>query len=224
MAIARRAIQGSTGATLTIPAGVQAGDLMIAFAFRSGSNTAPSLPSGWTAIENGGANTCSQRLAYRLWQSGDSNPVFTNATAGQIAVYSGCHQTTPVHANFILNATTPAENGGSSTTIDVLDNAPTMGVTDGTSWIVSGYGHETASAFDDPDGSLSEWAEHDYGTGLLGFADWSGATATDEQSVTVTGSTDGWRASWCELVAAPEAKRAPDRRGRLQAVNRGATW
>lgn len=68
------------GATVTIPTH-RAGDLIVIFAYRDGSNTAPSLPTGYTNIATGGANTNSSRAGYKIaLSSGETSGTWTNAT------------------------------------------------------------------------------------------------------------------------------------------------
>lgn len=75
--------------TATMPAH-QSGDLLIGYAFRDGSNTAPSLPSGWTNGDNSGANSCSARLGYKVaTSSGETSGTWTNATSLIIVVLRG---------------------------------------------------------------------------------------------------------------------------------------
>lgn len=72
---------GTGTTTATIPTH-QAGDLLVAFAYRDGNTTAPTLPSGWTNIDNSGANTNSGRLAYRVaTASNTTSGTWTNATS-----------------------------------------------------------------------------------------------------------------------------------------------
>lgn len=81
---------GATGSTsVTIPSHV-AGDLIIAFAYRDGSFTPPSLPSGqnWTNLfSNSGASTNSHRIAVKIARdSSEVSGTFTNATDMLIVV------------------------------------------------------------------------------------------------------------------------------------------
>jgi hypothetical protein len=87
----------------------QAGDLLVGFAFRDGSTTAPSLPSGWTNAESGGANSCSVIVATKVAaSSGETSGTWSNATALQIAILRGV---TFDNANaYGAVGTLPAEN------------------------------------------------------------------------------------------------------------------
>ena len=64
-----------------------AGDLIIAYGNRA-SDTPPSLPSGYTDLSSGGANTFSTRLAYKIaTSSSETKPNLTNAANATISVY-----------------------------------------------------------------------------------------------------------------------------------------
>jgi len=68
----------------------EAGDTIIAFAFRDGSTTPPTLPSGWTNLANGGANTSSFRLAIRTATNGSTTSgTWTNATSVMFVAFYG---------------------------------------------------------------------------------------------------------------------------------------
>lgn len=67
----------------TLPAH-QAGDLLIAFAFRDGSTTVPGTPSGWTIFDggSGGANSCAFKLGYKTAaSSSETSGTWTNANS-----------------------------------------------------------------------------------------------------------------------------------------------
>ena len=75
----------------------QAGDIMIAFAFRDGSTTAPSLPSGWTDIRSDGANTCSARSCWKeAVADSDTLPAFTNANTVYVLTIRGADRRNPI--------------------------------------------------------------------------------------------------------------------------------
>lgn len=64
------------------------GDLLIAFAFRSGTNAAPTVPAGWITLGTGFGNSCGYALAYRYATgAGTSGTGFTNAASVAIHVY-----------------------------------------------------------------------------------------------------------------------------------------
>ena len=76
--------------SITIPSGsAAAGDLAYIFSYRRTSNTAPSIPAGWTGSNPTGANSNSAMYAYKTLTSGDigSTVTSTNATAMAIIIY-----------------------------------------------------------------------------------------------------------------------------------------
>jgi hypothetical protein len=79
--------------TIAIPAHA-AGDLILVFAYRSGSNTAPTLPAGWTDLGSSGANSNSIRIGGRIAvDDATISGTWTSATRLAVAVLRG-HDTT----------------------------------------------------------------------------------------------------------------------------------
>jgi surface protein len=133
---------GTTSATL--PAH-QAGDLILAFAFRDGSTTAPTQPSGWTSIAAASANTCSARFAYKVAASGsETTGTWTNATTTIFLVYRGVNT-----ANITA---IDSQSTGSGTTVTYNAN----GFWQGLSRLVTFAGHRsTDTALGTPPGDLT---------------------------------------------------------------------
>jgi len=87
--------------SLTLPGAWAAGDIAVVFAFRSGNTTPPTLPTGWTNINNGatggGGTNCSSRSGYRVLQAGDSTTgTWTNATHLAVSIYRGQKAASPI--------------------------------------------------------------------------------------------------------------------------------
>lgn len=128
-------VGGATGVDTAVAPTTQNRDVVVAFAFRDGSTTPPTVPVGWTTIDAGGnANSCSSVLVYRiisgLWFTG----TFTNATSFCMQVYRGC-AATPIGVN---NRNT----AGSSSTVNYAAltlNRP------GNSWILGFAGISTTN-------------------------------------------------------------------------------
>jgi hypothetical protein len=94
-------IGGAGGdSTVTIPAGAQDNDLLVAFTFRDGNATPPTLPAGWTNIGTG-ANSASVRLCYKLRAAGDTSVTFNNGTASIVHVYRGVNTASPIGGHAI---------------------------------------------------------------------------------------------------------------------------
>lgn len=78
---------GTTSATLPTH---QAGDFILAFAFRDGSTTQPTIPSGWTSLNTRTGTSCCARIAYQFaTSSGTTSGTWTNASTVIFLVYRG---------------------------------------------------------------------------------------------------------------------------------------
>lgn len=186
---------GSASAQTTscTPPTHQAGDLFICFAYRDGNTTAPSLPSGWTNINSGGANTNSHRIGWKIASSSsDTCTGWTNAGGVMLHVYRGANSTTPIGGG--------ASGGASSSS--VAYNTFTLTDTGGTSWVAGFAGHrsvDTTAMGTAPTGmtnrtntagTSSDFASHDTnGT----VSSWS------TKSVSVGGTASGWRSYTVEI-------------------------
>ena len=172
MAISRIGSTTAAGTSLT-PAwsGAKAGDIEIAWAFRSSAATIPTVPSGWTTLASGSGNTCAGVLVYRFCPSPANVPTgtFTGATQLIVVRYSGVKAFGNVAKS---NAT------GTSISYPAL----TMVLSDGTSYIFGAGGHRTATNVNTaPTGMTnitsvsSICAVHDTNGGV---SSWAGASAT----------------------------------------------
>lgn len=120
----------------TLPA-FNADDVAYVFAFRDGSTTAPSLPSGWTNIDSRGANTCSYRCGYRQLVGGDTTTgTWTNATEIVVVVLRGVDLGDP----FGVTATA----GGASATMN-FGALGTFHDLTGRAWVLLMGAHRTAT-------------------------------------------------------------------------------
>lgn len=73
----------------TLPAH-QAGDIIIAFAYRDGSTVSPTLPSGWTNLDGAAGTNTSYKIGYKIAVSGsETTGTWTNATGCVFLVYRG---------------------------------------------------------------------------------------------------------------------------------------
>lgn len=134
-AIARKQATSANANTVAITS-TTAGDVILVFAHRAGSTTAPSLPAGggYTSLASTSVGTSSARLGYKISAGGDTSiGTWTNATQVVTIIYSGLNQTTPVTLNGNAIAAAAA-----TTTLPF--NTFTNGMTAaGTSW-VAGFG------------------------------------------------------------------------------------
>ena len=172
---------GTTSATLPTH---QAGDLILAFAFRDGSTTLPTQPAGWTLVESNTASSSSARLSYKIAaSSGDSTGTWTNASTVIFLVYRGVN-TTAIGFH---------DSEASGTFGPVLYRA--NGYWQGLSRMVAFAGHRsTDTALGTPPGSLTlivnpvdatdEAAA--FQSTVDNFGNWV------DTSVSVGGTTSGW--------------------------------
>ena len=179
---------GTTSATL--PAHV-AGDLIVAFAFRDGSNTVPTLPAGWTDHANSGANTCSARVAYKYAaSSSETSGTWTSATSVIFAVYRSTNA-------ILLGAV--AVGGAASTTVNYP--ALTLQDTSGSSWVAAFSGHRSVDTNlqNAPTGMTARSTVVDATDEAAGFDTNGGVTSWTSQNVSVAGTSSGWRSYVVEI-------------------------
>ena len=187
----------ANAASMTLPAH-ETGDLLIMFAYRSGSTTPPPVPSGWSTWGTGsGANLNASTGGYKVATSdAETSGDWTAATGLICHVYRGQRVAGAIGA--------VGDTGGSGTTVTY----PALSLTDtaGTSLVVTFAGHraintrlETA-----PNGTTlrtnlvgkaaqGEVAGHDTGAVSTWLA----------KAVPIGGSGSGWRARSLELRAEP---------------------
>lgn len=195
MAITRVGSAAADGATITIPAGHQVGDLLLIFSFRS-ALTAPSLPAGWTGLLTNSTGGTSYRLGWKLAVSGaDTSGTWTNATGLICTAYRGISTTrTPVG--------TPVSSTNTNATPNYAQITPLLQANN--SWI-SAFAAivSTTSTLETPPtnmtnhvntvGAAVEYAGHDTnGAYKVGTGNWPATTA----NATVSAE---WRVSVIEI-------------------------
>jgi hypothetical protein len=100
-------VSSSKAATATppMPTGAANGDLIVVFAYRSGTTaTAPTLPTSWTTIVSR-ATAPPILLAYRVYDGVWTMAAFTNATECHAVAIRGRDTVTPAGANANNGAT-----------------------------------------------------------------------------------------------------------------------
>lgn len=117
-----------------IPASMQAGDLMLMFAYGADQSTL-SAPSGWTsgygALISNATDTTNSQMFYlwrRWWQSGDSAPTLTrggtaDCASAVIMGFRGVDPTNPIEdSDYLANGagTSPSYNSMTSTTLNTM--------------------------------------------------------------------------------------------------------
>jgi hypothetical protein len=185
-------VSGITSATL--PAH-QAGDVIIAFAFRDGSTTQPTLPSGWTSIGTRSGTSCCGRAAWkRCASSSETSGTWTNASSVLFIIFRGALASgTPVGGN--------ASQAG--TTASVTYPAATMTAADGTSWVIGLAGHRSVdtSLETAPTGMTNVIDYLDSTCEAAGHDTEAGVSSWSAQSVSVGGTASGWVTFSIELMA-----------------------
>jgi hypothetical protein len=175
------AAAGTTSATL--PAH-QAGDLILAFAFRSGATTATTIPAGWTSIALAGANTTHGRLAFKIAaSSSETSGTWTGATRVIFQVYRNAEP-----ANITLAALRSTATGSSTT---VSYNA--VGAWKDLAWTVAFMGHRSTDNSDGLPTGLTARSSTNSGARMLGADSTDTTTDWATQTVNIGGTSSGWR-------------------------------
>lgn len=141
MAIASRGATGvtaqgaSNSTSVTLPVDVQTGDLMLAVSSYSGVTETLTTPSGWTVVSGpiDKGTAMRQYLLSKIATGTDASSTVSFAWTGntavrntEVAIYSGTHATTPVHASASRVEATAGTTHAS----------PTVNVTVGNCWLV----------------------------------------------------------------------------------------
>lgn len=183
-------------ATVTLPTGIQANDIIILFGYRN-ATTAPSLPAGFTAPTGGtiSANANAGRLCYKIASGAESGTTatMTNANVIQCVVY---------RSFWAVGTVTMATNAASTTT---GIPASTPQVTDGTSWAVYGCGSKQVASQSTPAGTTLRGATQAGTTSIALVADSNAGGATIPSKSSTAGSAVtglGWS---LELIATTPA-------------------
>lgn len=180
---------GVTSATLPTH---QAGDLILAFAYRDGNNTAPTVPSPFITIASAGGSSNSSALAYYTAINGSTTSgTWTNATSVVFLIYRGCTPVSPIGNN--------AVGVGNNTTI--IYPALTPSRTDGTSWVVGFAGHRSTntSIGTAPTGMTNRASVSDATDQAAGHDTNAPVTSWSATSVAVGGTNSNWIARTVEI-------------------------
>jgi len=180
MAISFIGAQGAAATTVTIPTH-QIGDLILIFAYRDGSNTAPTTPAAggtvptWNLIGSSGGNTNSSNFRWATaTATTTTSGTWTNATELICLVYR--------KASIGLSV---GGSGAATTTINYP--ARTLNRTDGSSWVVGVAGHRTATNVEQAPGAMVNRASS--GTEAAGHDTNGGVTTWASTNVTVNASS-----------------------------------
>lgn len=185
---------GVTSATLPTH---QAGDLILAFAYRDGSTTPPTVPSPFTAVTagtgsgGGGAANSSVVGSFVATGSGTSSGTWTNATSVVFHVYRSTQGVGAI-----------AGTNGSSTTITY----PALGlnVTNGSSWVAGFAGHQSTDVAitTAPSGMTNRSSVSDATDEAAGHDTNGGVSSWSQQTASVGGTSASWRSWTVEILDA----------------------
>lgn len=185
-------VSGASGTTTATLGSHQAGDLILVFAYRDGSITAPTLPADFTNISTASGNTNSARVGFKIATSNaESVSTWTNATTTIAVVYRG------------VQAIGGSNNTNGSSNI-VIYPAITMTQTDGSSWVVGFAGHRSTNVTLEvaPPGMTNRISALDATDEAAGHDTDGGVTSWSSKFVSVGGTVSGWASIVVELVAA----------------------
>jgi hypothetical protein len=183
-------VSGASAATNTVAMpSHQAGDLIICWAFRDGSTTVPTMPSGWISLDMGIAGTsCASEVGYKYAASGsETTGTWTSATGVVVVVYRGAYVDAPLYTS----------NSGVSSSI----THPTTGVPhyDSQMWSVRFCGHRTATNLttNTPAGYTARAGVATECRAMDTNGVFTSATGTQSQSVS---ASSGWIAQQIQLI------------------------
>lgn len=187
---------GATGTTSVAFGAHQAGDFLVAYAFRDGSTSAPTIPAGWIQAGAAGASTCWGGLFFKIAaSSGETSGTWTSASRLSVVCYR------PGGTKGLgIGAVSTA--GASSTSVSYP--ALALAIQDGSSWVGGAAGHRSTNTGIEnaPTGMTNVAAASGVdGTAEIAFHDTDdGVAAWSEQSVNVGGTSSGWRSHTFEIV------------------------
>lgn len=189
----------STGVNSSTLPTHQEHDVIVAFAFRDGSTTAPTVPAGWTThAAPAGASGSSMVLAYKVAEDGSTTSgTWTNATSVVFQVYRGVNRTSP------LGGVATASGDSTSVTYPSITITDTPDVTWQAPWVLSFSGIRSidTSLETAPTGMTARSHIQDSTVEASGFdtdGEFSGDTYAS-QVVSVGGTAAGWHAVTVEL-------------------------
>lgn len=168
------------------------GDMIVAFAFRDGSTTPPTVPSGedWITLDSDGQSSSSFVAAYKIASSSfEGCGTFTNATALIVAVVRG---------SGTLDVGGSSKDTGLGTAI--FYQGLTLDVADGSSMILAFAGHRSINtSLEVPPSPLTNFVDYLDATNEAVAHYQDGPTSFSTVSRSVGGSTAGWATYLVEI-------------------------
>lgn len=191
MAIARvGASQASANSVASVTG--SAGDIIIAWAYRSANATAPSAASGWTTIGTAGGSTNSYRCSYIFCTSSAAvTPTFTNADRLVLVRYSGVYG---IGASSF--AAIASSNSMSYPALTLIQGSST-------DWVVGVGAHRTATDVNTAPTGMSTITSGSAGSGPMACVFDTNGTVSSWSAQTVTvNATSGRCSGTIELLGA----------------------
>jgi len=182
--------------------GEQSGDLLVVFAYRSNSATAPTLATSYTQINttsnNGGGTNASMRDGWKTAaSSSETSGTWANATHVVMQVFRGQNSASPIGSD------TPTGGNNSGTTVTF--GATSLSVSDGSSWFAGFAGRSTGDVkmATAPVGMTNKTSAP--ATPLVGGHNTNGPTASNwpATSVTAFSASAKYVSDVIEIKAAP---------------------
>jgi hypothetical protein len=180
--------------TATLPVGSASGDLIVVFAYRSGSATPPTLPANWTDLIVASVSP-SIRVAARKYDGVWTMPTFTNAGRCHAIGIRGWKDT-----GTLADVEGASASQGPTSTTTVTWAALNTTVDDGSSLVLRGAVSQR------PDVVIPVSTSH---TGLEGegtnpgYRTQSIATANPAQATSTVSRGDPWTTAQVEILSAP---------------------
>lgn len=187
--------------SITIPSGYIVGDIIIIFAFRDGSTTNPTIPTGWTTVTNTTDGTlCSLSIGYKIAASlSETSGTWTNASALACVIYRGQLQTTSATPLGTLTASSGATN-----TITYGARALASSGVTGSSWFLAFAGHGSAdTTLESPPSGMAFTAGAAGASVEVAAFDTNGLATRNWPStnVAISGTATNWQTVVIELKA-----------------------
>jgi hypothetical protein len=201
---------------------VTLGDLEIIFAYRSGSTTAPSLPSGWTSIATvatpSGGTTGAARIGCKvsLSSSDTGSGTWTNASEIVGESLSGTSANAVTNCNTLAVGSASSNNAEASTTVTF--NSLTPKIINGSSWIVGFAGSNQSVSSCTPSGMT---AVTNATNAIINDTD-GGATSFSSGTCTIASGT--WISYVLEVTVAPLTADLSQTNGRAYNTNNGRMY
>lgn len=170
------------------------GDLILVLAFRTGSNSTPTLPAGYTSLQTVTSNSAGSILAYKIATStSDTSGTWTNGTNMIISVYTGTDPTTPIGGSAVVT------NIGTTVSYPAL----TMTNATGTSWVAGLGSHRSTNTTIDvaPTGMINRGNSAVAGE-ISGNDTNGGVSSWSLTTESVGGTSSGWGCYTVELLQA----------------------